>query len=79
MAPITMHRNVEILIGRLATDLGLQRRFTERPESVLHELGLELTAVELEALSALDPQALRTFSLHLDPRIRKASLEPEGR
>lgn len=79
MAPITMHRNVEILIGRLATDLGLQRRFIERPEGVLHELGLELTAVEFEALTALDPQALLTFSLHLDPRIRKVPFEPKGR
>lgn len=69
-----MHRNVEVLIGRLATDIGLQLRFAKQPFEVLSELGLELTAVEFEALAALHPEALRAFTSQLDPRIRKAAL-----
>lgn len=74
-----MHRNVEVLIGRLATDLGLQSRFSKRPSEALREQALELTEVELEALAALPPDALRAFSARLDSRIRKASLEAETR
>jgi len=76
-----MHRNVELLIGRLATDQGLRRRFEKRPLEVLREQGLELTEVELVALAALSPDALRVFSARLDSRIRKASPEchaPDG-
>lgn len=74
-----MHKNVEVLIGRLATDLGLQDRFSKRPGEALREQRLELTEVELEALAAIPPDALRQFSNHLDARIRKASLEAETR
>lgn len=74
-----MHRNVERLIGRLATDPELQRRFSERPLEVLREQGLELTPTELEALAALSPEAFRDFSDRLDPRIRKASHEGDRR
>lgn len=74
-----MHRNVEALIGRLATDARLQRRFNERPLEVLRESALELTEVELEALAALPADALRDFSARLDPRIRKAEPAPTDR
>lgn len=70
-----MHKNVETLIGRLATDPKLRRRFAESPEAVLRELaerGLELSAVELAALAALDPAALTSFAGALDARLRKA-------
>jgi len=73
-----MHRNVETLIGRLATDPKLRRRFAEKPIAVLEELctqGIELTDVEIEALAATDPQALRCFSDSLDRRLRKADKE----
>jgi hypothetical protein len=73
-----MHRNVETLIGRLATDPKLRRRFAETPTVVLEELsaqGLELTSVELEALAATDPTALQSFAGSLDRRIRKADQE----
>jgi hypothetical protein len=69
-----MHRNVEMLIGRLATDPRLQSRFAEQPFEVLHEQRLELTEVEIEALAAIDPAAIRAFTAALDTRLRKASL-----
>jgi hypothetical protein len=73
-----MHRNAETLIGRLATDPKLRRRFAETPTVVLEELsaqGLELTSVELEALAATDPEALQLFAGSLDRRLRKADKE----
>lgn len=72
------HRNVETLIGRLATDPTLRRRFTQDPATVLGELrdqGVELTPVEIEALASTDPDALRAFAEALDRRIRKAAFE----
>lgn len=71
------HRNVETLIGRLATDPPLQRRFAADPTSVLRELqdeGYELTAIELDALAATDPDAIRSFAESIDRRIRRADL-----
>ena len=73
-----MHRNVETLIGRLATDPELRRRFAEDPAALLGELrdqGFELTDVEREALASTDPDAIRAFAEALDRRIRKAALE----
>lgn len=70
-----MHRNVETLLGRLVTDPELRRRFATDPVALLGELrdrGFELTDVELEALAALDPQALLAFAGALDRRLRKA-------
>lgn len=73
-----MHKNVEALIGRLATDPGLQKRFAEQPVQVLRAQGLELTEVELAALAATDPEALRAFTGALDTRLRRAhSMRPE--
>lgn len=75
-----MHRNVETLIGRLATDARLRRCFTADPERVLSGLqtqGLELTAVELAALVATDPEALRSFAASLDRRLCRASPSDE--
>ena len=73
-----MHKHVELLIGRLATDPGLQRRFAEQPFELLDDLRLELTPVEIEALVATDPEAIRAFSAALDTRLRKASLSTES-
>lgn len=67
-----MHRNVELLIGRLVTDPDLLRRFSERPREELLGQGLDLTNTEIEALARLSPESLRALSDRLDPRIRKA-------
>lgn len=68
-----MHKNVEVLIGRLATDPGLQSRFAKQPIEVLREQRLELTEIEIAALAATEPQAFRAFTAALDSRLRKAS------
>ena len=70
-------RNVEQLIGRLATDPGFRARFSCDAGAVLAEQlerGCELTHVELAALAAIDPGALQAFAAALDARIRR--IEP---
>ena len=67
-------RNVEMMIGRLATDEGFRRRFATSPEVVLAEVaagGLELTPVERLALADLEMAACERFAARLDPRIQK--------
>jgi hypothetical protein len=79
MTPGMTHRNVETLIGRLATDPALRRRFAGDPAAVLGELreqGYELTSVELEALAATDAEALRALAETLDARIRRIDPNP---
>ena len=73
------HRNVETLIGRLATDPALRRRFVADPMAVLVELraqGYELTLIELEALASTSVDAIESFADALDRRIRKADVGP---
>ena len=75
------HRNVETLIGRLATDPALRRRFAEDPVAVVREFrdqGYELTSIELDALASTDAGALRAFARALDRRIRRAELAVGG-
>jgi hypothetical protein len=69
-------RNVETLIGRLVTNPIVRRRFANDPAAVLREFqeeGYELTAIELDALAATDPNALRAFAESIDQRIRRAN------
>ena len=74
-------RGVEVVLGRLATDEAIRRRFVEAPGVALRELialGIELTALEVAALESLDPTAVHHFARALDPRLQKAVLvEPE--
>lgn len=75
-------RNVENLIGRLATDEALRERFAADREAVLRELtatGTELNACEQRALATLDPRALRRFADAIDPRLQKCRLQVEAR
>jgi len=68
------HRNVEQLLGRLLTDPALRRRFAEAPERCLAALsqeGLELSAVEVEALATTAPDSLRALAERRDRRLRK--------
>lgn len=67
-------RNVEAILGRLATDEGLRRRFREDRAAVLDELaagGQELTPVERRALLGLDFESCERFAGGLDPRLQK--------
>jgi hypothetical protein len=71
------HRGVEIVLGRLATDEAVRRRFRQDPAHVLRELmamGVELSPVELSALERLDPDAIQRFAHTLDARLQKAVL-----
>jgi len=46
-------KSVEIVIGKLATDEALRRRFARNPTATLRELGetgIELNSVEISAL-----------------------------
>ena len=69
-----MHRNVELLIGRLATDPEFRRRFTAQPLEALRGEALELTGVEIAAIAATDPDAVAAFAESLDARLRRAPL-----
>ncbi len=71
-----MHRNVELLIGRLSTDSELRRRFANQPIEALREQGLELTELEQAALAATDPEAFGALAAALDARLCKASPLP---
>jgi hypothetical protein len=76
------HRNVETVIGRLATDPLIRRRFMENPAAVLRQFqeeGCELTAVEIDALAATDPEAIRSFAQAIDRRIHKAETQVSPR
>jgi hypothetical protein len=75
------HRGVEIVLGRLATDGAMRRRFRQAPAHVLRELmalGIELSPVELAALASLDPSAVHSFATALDSRLQKAVLVEDG-
>ena len=75
-------RNVEIVIGRLTTDEEARERFLNDPRAEiasLREAGVELSAVEADALSALPRRPLEALADALDPRLQKASLKTGGR
>jgi hypothetical protein len=70
-------RNVERVIGRLATDEAFRRRFAGDRQSALAELiadGVELTRCEQMALGALDTLAVGRFADAIDPRLQKCEL-----
>ena len=72
------HRAVEALIGRLATDSTLLRRFARAPTRELQALtrqGYELTTVEIDALTTIDIEALGALAQGLDRRLLRADLE----
>jgi len=77
-------RNVEAILGRLATDEDLRRRFKEDRAAVLEELvasGQELTSVERRALLGLDFESCERFAGRLDPRLQKVCtrrIPPDG-
>ena len=70
--------NVERVIGLLATDEGLRRRFTSNPREALRELaerGLELNPCERWSLLHMDPRELVRFANAIGPRLQKTELE----
>ena len=72
------HHYVERIIGVLATDEALRRKFTSNPKATLLELadrGLELTPFEIGALTALNPDDLARFAQAIDARLQKCDLK----
>jgi Ribosomally synthesized peptide prototyped by Frankia Franean1_4349. len=75
------HKSVEAVIGKLATDEGFRRRFLGNALAALDELkqqGIELTPVEIQALAALDPEAVSAFAGNIDGRLQKVDCTPNG-
>ena len=68
---------VERIIGLLATDEGLRRRFRKNPRTALQEMqarGLELNDCEISSLASLDTRELARFARTIDPRLQKIDL-----
>jgi hypothetical protein len=63
---------VERALGRLLTDTEFRTAFLVQPAIVSRDLGLDLTPVELTALSRVDERALLALAAHLDPKIVRA-------
>lgn len=71
-------KNVEIIVGKLATDEDFRRQFRSDPDRTVRELvdrGIELTPSELAALVSTDARAFDRIAEALDPRLQKASLK----
>jgi hypothetical protein len=72
--------NVERVIGLLATDEGLRRRFLKNPHSALREMiekGMDLNACEMGSLMALDTRELMRFARAIDPRLQRIDVGGE--
>jgi hypothetical protein len=70
-------KNVELIIGKLATDEEFRRLFQADPGKAvqeLHDHGVELTRSEVAALVATDASVFDRVAESLDPRLQKASL-----
>lgn len=73
--------HVERVIGLLATDEALRRRFATDPRAVLAEMierGMELNECERWSLVRLDPHALSRFAEAIGPRLQRIDLEGCG-
>src|SRR3989442_1698238 len=71
------HQNVEVLIGKLVTDEELREAFQQNPRAVLTWLrhqGLQLSSLEMEALTSISPSELNALADRFDGRLQKASL-----
>ena len=67
-------RGVERIIGQLATDEGLRRRFQKDPQAAVQgliERGLELNACERASLLCLDAREIARFARAIDPRLQR--------
>ena len=72
---------VERIIGLLATDEGLRRRFRKNPRAALQEVldrGLELNECEMASLVSLDAREIARFARSIDPRLQKIDLGGDG-
>ena len=68
---------VERILGKLATDEEFRQRFRSSPRETIDTACREpesLTAVEREAICALDPVLLEQFADALDPRLQRVRI-----
>ena len=73
---------VERVIGLLATDEALRRRFAEDPRATLQQLvegGVQLNGCERHALASLDLDQLKRFAAAIDARLQKVDLKEGAR
>ena len=71
-----MHRNIEIILGRLLTDEAFRRAFLRDPRGTLDRAGLcglALRTGEIRALLATDRSLWERASHALDSRLKKAA------
>jgi hypothetical protein len=68
---------VEKAIGKLVTDDGFRARFFADPAGASFHAGLELSGVEVAALSRLPKTALAEVSRRLDDRLRRLCLDAD--
>jgi len=66
-------RAVESALGRLLTDEEFRRRFFQEPVGACVQERFDLTALELQALRAVDRREVERLAQQLDPRIVRAS------
>ena len=69
---------VERTLGKLLTDERFRERFLTAPRVAALQAGLQLSDIELAALSGLSRSALSSFSASLDPRICRLCPESES-
>jgi hypothetical protein len=71
-----VHRNIEIILGRLLTDEAFRRAFLRDPDGTLERTawsGLALTAGERHAVLATDRSLWARASGEIDSRLKKAA------
>lgn len=71
-------KSVEIVIGKLASDEELRAAFRKDRMAALRALqqqGVELSALEVGALSRLEADELDRLAASLDPRLKRVSLQ----
>lgn len=71
-------RSVEMVIGKLVSDEGLRDLFRRDCKAAIRAVlaqGLELNAVEREALESLDADAFELVAKTIDERLQKATLK----
>ena len=73
-----VQRHIERLIGRLVTDEDFRDAFQRNPQQTLIDAaawGVDLSAIEVEAMLATDQTLWDRIATELDSRLQKASLK----
>ena len=73
-------KNVEIVIGKLATDEALRTQFTRDPTATLRQLGeagLELSSGEMKALLEMPAALLNVLASWVHPRLQKVAFKKD--